>query len=88
MKKISIILFFITISFLPQLSYAQVNPIKEFSSDNIKFLEDVKVMLEVTNMDKKEIKEYLEQFALAWNNPKLNDALKSHIYETCNLMVK
>jgi len=88
MKKTGKFLLFFFINLVAVFSFAQVNPIKEFSADPIKFIEDIKVMLEVTKMEKKEIKEYTEQFALAWNNPKNNDALKSLTYETCNLMVK
>ena len=40
------------------------------------------------NKDKKEIKDYMEQFTLAWNNPKYNANLKKATYTACNLMVK
>ena len=71
-----------------QNSFAQLNPIKQFQEDPIKFLDDVKTMFDATNMDKKEIKDFMEAFALAWNNPKCNDNLKKSIVGSCNLMVK
>ncbi len=88
MKKIIVIIFIFYIHFIPTVVHAQINPIKQFSEDPIKFLDDIKVMLEATSMDKKEIKEYIEQFSLAWNTPKCNDAVKTIINETSNLMVK
>jgi hypothetical protein len=69
-------------------SFAQLNPIKQFSEDPLKFPEEVKTMFEATNMDKKEIKEFMEAFVLAWNNPKCNDNLKKSIVNSCNLMIK
>ncbi|MGZ4077416.1 MAG: hypothetical protein ACXVDW_07755, partial [Bacteroidia bacterium] len=88
MMKLKYIVFFFAVIFFTQKSIAQLNPIKEFSSDPIKFLDDVKTMFEATNMDKKELKDFMEQFALAWNNPKCNDNLKKSIVNSCNLMVK
>ncbi len=82
-----IFLFFIAISFA-QNSFAQLNPIKQFTEDPIKFLDDVKTMFDATNMDKKEIKDFMEAFTLAWNNPKCNDNLKKSIAGSCNLMIK
>lgn len=67
---------------------AQLNPIKQFSEDPIKFLDEVKTMFEATNMDKKEIKAYMEQFALVWNSAQYTDNLKKATYTCCNLMVK
>lgn len=67
---------------------AQINPVKQFTEDPVKFLDDVKTMFEATNMDKKEIKAYMEQFALAWNSPKCTDKIKKATYDCCNLMVK
>ncbi len=88
MKNIKFILIlFIVINFT-QKSVAQLNPIKQYTEDPVKFLEEVKTMFEVTNMDKKEIKEYMEQFTLAWNNAKYNANLKKATYTACNLMVK
>lgn len=69
-------------------SFAQLNPIKQFSEDPIQFLGEIKTMFEVTNMDKKDIKAYMEQYALAWNSVKCSDDLKRATYATCNLMIK
>jgi hypothetical protein len=88
MTKLKYILFFFAVIFITQNSIAQLNPIKEFSSDPVKFLDDVKTMFDATNMDKKDIKDFMEQFGLAWNNPKCNDNLKKSIEGSCNLMVK
>lgn len=88
MKKLKYILFFLIAISFAQNSFAQLNPIKQFSEDPIKFLEEVKAMFDATNMDKKEIKEFMETFALAWNNPKCNDILKKSIVSSCNLMIK
>ncbi len=88
MKNIRyVLILFIVINFT-QKSVAQLNPIKQYTEDPVKFLEEVKTMFEVTNMDKKEIKEYMEQFTLAWNNAKYNANLKKATYTACNLMVK
>jgi hypothetical protein len=76
------------IAFISLQSNAQVNPIKQFSEDPIKFLDDIKTMLEATNLDKKDVKHYLEKFTLVWNSPKYNDKLKKATYDCCNLMVK
>lgn len=67
---------------------AQINPIKQFTEDPIKFLDEVKTMFEATSMDKKELKDYMEQLGLVWNSPKCNDIVKKAAYTTCNLMVK
>ncbi len=82
-----IILLFIVVVFT-QKSVAQLNPIKEYTEDPIKFLEEIKTMFEVTNMNKKEIKDYMEKFTLAWNSPKYNDNLKKATYNSCNQMIK
>ncbi len=88
MKKLKslCILFIISISF--QNLSAQVNPIKQFSEDPVKFLEEVKTMFEVTNMEKKDIKDYMEEFAKVWANPKYTANLKKATYNSFNLMVK
>lgn len=67
---------------------AQINPIKQFSEDPIKFLEEVKTMFEATNMDKKEVKEYMEYFSLAWNSAKCTENVKKTTYAGCNMMVQ
>lgn len=83
-RGLLLLLFTLTV----QSSVAQLNPIKQFSEDPVLFLGDLKTMFEVTNMDKKEIKEFLETFTLAWNNPKCNDKMKASVVATCNAMVK
>ncbi|MBA3705370.1 MAG: hypothetical protein H0W84_05575, partial [Bacteroidetes bacterium] len=88
MKNLKYIILLITVFIFIQRSSAQLNPIKQFSEDPIQFVEEVKIMFEVTNIDKKVLKAYMEQFTLAWNSPKMNPALKKTVYTTCNLMVK
>ncbi|HEX8515744.1 MAG TPA: hypothetical protein VF868_06050 [Bacteroidia bacterium] len=88
MKKISFLfLLFISITGLQEVS-AQLNPIKQFSEDPVKFPEEVRTMFEVTNMDKKEVKEYMEAFILLWNSPQYTQTLKKATYDCFNLMVK
>ncbi|MDP1744351.1 MAG: hypothetical protein Q8L90_02170, partial [Bacteroidota bacterium] len=82
-----IILLFIAFVFTDKV-VAQINPIKQYTEDPIKFLEEIRTMFEVTNMGKKEIKEYMEQFTLAWNSPKYNANLKKATYNSCNQMIK
>jgi len=88
MQKLKYLFLLSSIVFFCNNTFAQLNPIKQFSEDPIKFLEEIKTMFEATNMEKKEIKEYIEQFALAWNSPKCNDAVKKSTYISCNLMVQ
>jgi hypothetical protein len=88
MKKIKYLIFFFSVFVFTNKSFAQLNPLKEFSGDPIQFLVDVKTMFEVTNMEKREIKDFMEVFTLAWNNPKCNENLKKSIVSTCNLMIK
>jgi hypothetical protein len=66
---------------------AQINPIKQFSEDPVKFPEEIRTMLEATNMDRKEVKEFMEIFILNWNSAKYNDKVKKATYTTCNMMV-
>jgi hypothetical protein len=88
MKKISFLfLLFASFTFTQKAS-AQLNPIKQFSEDPVKFLEEVKIMFEATNMDKKEIRDYMEAFTLTWNSPDYTQTLKKATYDCCNLMVK
>lgn len=87
MKKIQIILIFTVFSIAHPL-IAQVNPIKQFTEDPLKFLEEVKTMFEVTNMDKKEVKAFMEEFTIVWNSPKYTNNLKKATYKAFNLMVK
>ncbi len=88
MRKLQILLlFFVVPVFLPQ-TIAQVNPIKQFTEDPIKFLDEVKTMFDATNMDKKDVKVFMEQFTLVWNSPKYTASLKKATYNSFNLMVK
>ena len=59
MRKLKFILLFISVLFISETSFAQLNPIKQFSEDPIAFLGEIKTMFEATNMDKKEIKEFI-----------------------------
>jgi len=88
MRKLKYTFLFLVVFFLSEKSYSQLNPIKQFSEDPLLFLGEVKTMFDATNMDKKEIKEYMEAFALAWNNPKCTEKLKKSIVGSCNLMIK
>ena len=88
MKNFRYIILLFTVFVFTQKTIAQLNPIKQYSEDPIKFLEEIKTMFEVTNMNKKEIKEYMEKFTLAWNSPKYNDNLKKATYNSCNQMIK
>lgn len=88
MRTLKIILLLISVFFISQKSSAQLNPIKQFSEDPLLFLGEIKTMFEATNMDKSEIKLFMEAFTLAWNNPKCNDKLKKSIVGSCNLMIK
>lgn len=88
MKKIKYIVFLFACIICAQNLSAQLNPIKQFSEDPLKFPEEIKTMFESTSMDKKEIKEYMEQFLLMWNSAKYNDNVKKATYATCNLMIK
>jgi hypothetical protein len=88
MKTFKYLIVVFTLALLSSQAKAQLNPIKQYSEDPIKFLEELKATFEVTNMGKKEIKEYMEQFTLAWNSPKYNDKLKKATYNSCNLMIK
>lgn len=88
MKKIKLFLCLLFLSCFSVTAFAQLNPIKQYTEDPIKFLEEIKTMFEVTNMSKKEIKDYMEQFTLVWNSPKCNDKLKKATYNSCNLMIK
>ena len=87
-RKMKYLLVFLVLLVSAQRSFAQLNPIKQYTEDPIKFLEEVRTMFEVTNMDKKEIKEFMERFTAVWNKPKYNDNLKKATYTVCNLMVK
>lgn len=86
-KRISLFVISVICALTPSI-FAQVNPIKQFSEDPIKFLDEVKTMFEVTNMEKKDVKLYMEEFAKVWNSPKYTDNLKKATYNSFNLMVK
>lgn len=88
MKKINHILLLFVAMFITTSAFAQINPIKQYTEDPLKFLEEIKATFEVTNMGKKELKEYMETFTLAWNSPKYNEKLKKATYATCNMMIK
>lgn len=87
MKKIKFLLLAFLIISISQKSFSQLNPIKQFSEDPIKFLDEVKTMFEATAMGKKEISAYMEEFTLAWNSVGYNDNIKKATYNSCNLMV-
>ncbi len=88
MRKLKLLTFFFLLFFISQSSFAQLNPIKQFTEDPIKFLEEVKTMFESTNMDKKELKNFMEQFTLVWNSAKYDEQLKKATYSSFNQMVK
>jgi hypothetical protein len=64
---------------------AQSVTIKEFSKDSVLFFEEVSTML--SNVKKKEAKEFMEEFALFWYGGKFSEAQRNSIYKTCNLML-
>jgi hypothetical protein len=86
-RTVFVFLLFVSI-FSVQKAFAQLNPIKQFSEDPLKFPEEVKTMFEATTMDKKELKEYMEAFLLIWNSPDYTANLKKATYDCFNLMVK
>jgi hypothetical protein len=88
MKKLKFLFIFFAVVFSTQQLVAQINPIKQFSEDPIKFLDEIKTMFEVTNMEKKDVKEFMEQFTKVWNSPKYTENLKKATYSSFNLMVK
>jgi hypothetical protein len=87
MKKLKSLFIFFAVVCSTQLM-AQVNPIKQFSEDPVKFLDEMKTMFEVTNMEKKDVKDFMEQFTKVWNSPKYTESLKKATYNSFNLMVK
>ena len=88
MKKRTSLFVIIAVLVSIQQLFAQVNPIKQFSEDPVKFLEEVKTMFEVTNMEKKDVKLFMEEFTKIWNSPKYTENLKKATYNSFNLMVK
>ncbi len=88
MKRLKYILLFLSAITFTKSSFAQINPIKQFSEEPVAFLNEVLTMFEATNMEKKEVASFMEGFALAWNNPKCNENLKKSIVSSCNLMIK
>ncbi|MDQ3046247.1 MAG: hypothetical protein M3R27_01770 [Bacteroidota bacterium] len=88
MKKLKYLFLLSVVFFFCYDSVAQINPIKQFSEDPIKFPEEVKTMFEATSMDKKELKVYMEQFLIVWNSPKYSENLKKATYSSYNLMIK
>jgi hypothetical protein len=88
MKKLKSLFIFFVVAFSAQQLVAQVNPIKQFSEDPVKFLDEIKTMFEVTNMEKKDVKDFMEQFTKVWNSPKYTENLKKATYNSFNQMVK
>src|ERR1035437_2973900 len=88
MRNLKLLPIFFILFFISQKSVAQVNPIKQFTEDPIKFLDEIKTMFEATNLDKKDLKSFMEQFTLVWNSPKYDDQLKKATYSSFNQMVK
>lgn len=88
MKNIKHFFALLLIVALSSKAFSQINPIKQYTEDPIVFLTELKTTLEVTNMGKKEIKDFMEEFTLLWNSPKYGDKLKKATYASCNLMIK
>ena len=88
MKNFKYIILLFVLLFFTQKNFAQINPIKQYTEDPIKFLDEISATFEVTNMSKREVKDFMEQFTLAWNSSKCNDNLKSATYKSCNQMLK
>ncbi|MCX6296122.1 MAG: hypothetical protein NTX97_08645 [Bacteroidetes bacterium] len=88
MKRFIYSLLFLSAITFSKSSSAQINPVKQFSEEPVAFLNEVLSMFEATNMEKKEVANFMQDFALAWNNPKCNENLKKSIVSSCNLMIK
>ncbi|HSH64602.1 MAG TPA: hypothetical protein VLB84_02120, partial [Bacteroidia bacterium] len=88
MKKQLSLFILVAVLISTQQLVAQINPIKQFSEDPVKFLDEVKTMFEVTNMEKKEVKAFMEEFTKIWNAPKYTQNLKKITYNSFNMMVK
>lgn len=88
MKKQLSLFILVAVLISTQQLVAQINPIKQFSEDPVKFLDEVKTMFEVTNMEKKEVKAFMEEFTKIWNAPKYTQNLKKATYNSFNMMVK
>jgi hypothetical protein len=84
-RVVLIAVFFSAFSF----SAIAQGQIKSFTEDPVKFLEELETFLisGSSSNNKKEIKDFLEQFTLIWNT-KLNEKHKSAAYKTCNAMLK
>lgn len=67
---------------------ASAQQVKSFTEDPVKFPEELQAFFETgSNLSKKDIKDYFEQFVLVWTT-KINDKQKAAAYKTCNLMLK
>jgi len=88
MKRIKSLVFFILLIAYSQNSFAQLPDITQYSEDPTTFLEEIKMTFEVANVPKSEIKEYMNRFTAAWNNPRFNQNLKNATLNTFNLMLR
>lgn len=59
---------------------------KAFSEDPVKYLEEITDFF--TAADKKEGREFMEQFTAAWNGGKFSESQRSTIIKTSNVMLK
>lgn len=88
MKAYPIFIPFLFLAF-SLVASAQQNQLRSFLEDPVKFPEEMKDFFEENSgaNNKKEAKEFIEQFTLSWNT-KLSDKHKKAAYTTCNLMLK
>ena len=86
-KSINIFALILWISlFLVNTDTLQAQGIKVFTSDKLKFPEDIKDYFEAA--DKKPGRVFGDSFILFWNSGKLTEEEKEEIISTCNLYVK
>jgi hypothetical protein len=86
-KGIKIFAFILCVSlFFVNTDNIRAQGVKVFTSDKLKFPEDVKDYFEAA--DKKPGREFGDAFILFWNSGKLTEEEKDEIITTCNLYVK
>lgn len=82
-KKFLLLVF----SVLSFCSYSQA-PLKTFSEDPIKFLEELKSFYVTGSQDKKEAEKLIEAFEKYWKAARFNTDQTQACYKICNLMLK
>lgn len=82
LKPIIFFVFFI----LAIITNGNAQALKNFTSDPVKYIEEMQNFLEETN--KKEAEKLMEQFIPVWNSGKITAEQKNLVYETSNAMLK